>query len=206
MGLWTHRVRPGDTIAQLALEYGSTVGAISEASRLPNPDKILPGQFLLIPIPDFNYPFEEKVQWARLLYRANSAPLSELTAITQYSYQQVVWDNLEGKRVLLRISLDEVDHLNTIAQILKNLGFEPRYWVMDGQQAYWDTGLINYSTNPVEILEADIHSEYHAVTAYRELINSVPNPFIQQRITHILHEEERHITEFERLLKKISSK
>ncbi|MCL4439813.1 MAG: LysM peptidoglycan-binding domain-containing protein [Firmicutes bacterium] len=200
MALWTHDVRPGETLSGLAIEYNSSVPEIVRASGLPNPNWIIPGQKLLIPSPDFAYPREEINLWARLLLIAYAAPLSELTAITQYSYQQVVWDNLTAKEVLLRISLDETEHLNTIAQILKNLGVEPRYWVWEQEPVYWNAALVNYSTVPREILQADIHSEYHAVQSYRELINHIPERFIRGRISHILSEEERHIKEFENLL------
>lgn len=203
MALWTHQVRSGETLSQLAIDYKSSVPDIVRASGLPNPNWIIPGQKLLIPSPDFTYPQEEQDLWARLLYTAYAAPLSEMTAITQYAYQQVVWDDIEAKEVLLRIAVDEMDHLDTIAQILKNLGFEPRYWVIDGEPVYWSTALVHYSTIPREMLESDIHSEFHAVLSYRELINRIPEPFIKMRITEILHEEERHIRQFEALLKKV---
>jgi len=187
----------------LAVEYNSSIPDIVRASGLPDSNWIIPGQKLLIPSPDFAYPAEELAEWARLLLVAYAAPLSELTAITQYCYQQVVWDNLEAKEVLFRISLDEMEHLNTIAQILKNLGYEPRYWVMEGEPVYWNAVLVNYSTNPREMLESDINSEFHAVRSYRELINHIPDPFIKNRITHILNAEERHIRDFEGLLKRL---
>jgi len=206
MALWTHQVRSGETVSQLAIEYKSSVPDIVRASGLPNPNWIIPGQKLLIPAPDFNYPKEELELWARLLYVAYAGPLSETTAITQYSYQQVLWDDIEAKEVLFRISLDEMEHLNSIAQILKNLGCEPRYWVVDGEPVYWDASLVNYAPDPREMLESDIHSEFHAVRSYRELINRIPEQFIKTRITHILNEEEKHIRQFESLLKKARRK
>ena len=205
MAIWTHRVSSGETITRLAIEYNSSIPDIVRASGLPNPNWIVPGQNLLIPSPDFDYPEAQLFHWAELLFVAYAAPLSELTAITQYSYQQVVWDNLQAKEILFRISLDEMEHLNTLAQILKNLGFEPRYWVLEQQPLYWDAVLVNYSVDPLEMLEANIHSEYHAVESYRQLIEEVSEPFIKRRIAHILNEELGHIKQFESLLKRIST-
>lgn len=204
MALWTHQVKPGETLYQIAIEYNSSVPDIVRASGLPDPNWINPGQRLLVPGPDFNYSPAELASWVQLLYVAYAAPLSEMTAVAQYSYQQSVWDDLEAKNVLWRISIDEMEHLNTLAQIIKNLGYEPRYLVADGEPVYWDAALVNYSLDPLEILQADIHSEYHAVTAYRQLIAKIPDAFIKERITHILHEELGHIKEFERLLGKLS--
>ncbi len=206
MAVWTHTVRTGDTISRLAQEYRSTVKAITSANAISNSRKIVPGQQLLIPGAEFAYPPEERARWAKLLFTANSAPLGEMTAITQYSFQRVVWDNLEAKKLLLDIARDEMAHLDTISQILNNLGFEPRYWVVEPQGAYWNAGYINYSKTPQEMLEADIHSEYHAIKAYQELIASVSDPFIQHRIGHILKEEEEHARRFEQLLNKLKGR
>ena len=45
-----HTVDSDDYLSTLALEYGSTVSLIAEANNLANPNIIIPGQILLIPI------------------------------------------------------------------------------------------------------------------------------------------------------------
>lgn len=45
----TYTVRPGDTLHDISLRFGSTVRAIVEANRLQNPDLIWPGQELMVP-------------------------------------------------------------------------------------------------------------------------------------------------------------
>ena len=44
-----HIVKPGDTLAMIAHEYGSSVRAIAKANGIINPDLILAGQRLIIP-------------------------------------------------------------------------------------------------------------------------------------------------------------
>ena len=44
-----HTVRPGDSIARIASQYGTTVEAIVTANNLANPDRIAVGQKLFIP-------------------------------------------------------------------------------------------------------------------------------------------------------------
>jgi LysM repeat protein len=45
-----HTVDSDDYLSTLALEYGSTVSLIAEANNLANPNIIIPGQVLMIPI------------------------------------------------------------------------------------------------------------------------------------------------------------
>jgi LysM repeat protein len=44
-----HRVRPGETLTSIAQRYGVSVESIRQANRLPDPDRILVGQMLVIP-------------------------------------------------------------------------------------------------------------------------------------------------------------
>ncbi len=44
-----HTVRPGDSIARIASQYGTTVEAIVTANNLANPDRIAVGQKLFVP-------------------------------------------------------------------------------------------------------------------------------------------------------------
>ncbi len=46
----THVVQPGETLFRIALRYGTTVEAIARANNLINPDFIVPGQRLVIPV------------------------------------------------------------------------------------------------------------------------------------------------------------
>lgn len=45
----THVVEPGDTLLKLALLYDTSVGSIAWSNRLIDPDRIMPGQRLIIP-------------------------------------------------------------------------------------------------------------------------------------------------------------
>jgi len=44
-----HRVGPGETLTSIAQRYSVSVESISQANRLPDPDRILVGQMLVIP-------------------------------------------------------------------------------------------------------------------------------------------------------------
>ena len=51
LSIRTHTVLPGQSLATIAEEYGTTVEAIVELNKLANPDVIEVGQELLIPPP-----------------------------------------------------------------------------------------------------------------------------------------------------------
>lgn len=50
----THVVRPGENLATVAWRYGTTVWALAQANRIPNPNLIYSGQRLVIPGPCYN--------------------------------------------------------------------------------------------------------------------------------------------------------
>lgn len=53
---YTHVVRPGDTLRVLATQYGTTWQAIATRNTLPNPNRIYPGQVLIIPVGSYTAP------------------------------------------------------------------------------------------------------------------------------------------------------
>jgi len=46
-----HRVRPGESVFQIARRYGVPMSAIVQTNRLARPDLIYAGQVLTIPVP-----------------------------------------------------------------------------------------------------------------------------------------------------------
>lgn len=50
-----HTIRAGQTLGQLARQYSVTTGLIIAANRIPNPDRLIIGEALVIPTEDFNY-------------------------------------------------------------------------------------------------------------------------------------------------------
>lgn len=48
-GMETYRVQSGDTLSQIALEYGTSVESLAEENEIGNPDLIYPGEVLRIP-------------------------------------------------------------------------------------------------------------------------------------------------------------
>jgi flagellum-specific peptidoglycan hydrolase FlgJ len=63
---FTHTIRPGDTVNKLAVRYGLQADTIVRANRLANPNRVLPGQQLIIPSDDS--------------YTSSTAPSAGITA------------------------------------------------------------------------------------------------------------------------------
>ncbi len=49
-GFRVYTVQPGDTLAEIAARFGTTVQALTTVNRIPDPDVIVAGQVLLVPI------------------------------------------------------------------------------------------------------------------------------------------------------------
>lgn len=48
--MFIHVVRPGESMWQIANTYGVSVQAIAQVNQLPNPERLIPGQSLVIPV------------------------------------------------------------------------------------------------------------------------------------------------------------
>ena len=61
-------VQPGDTLYRIAQRYGTTVAALQSVNQLPNPDRLVIGQAILIPSPPLE-PLRYTVQPGDTLYQ-----------------------------------------------------------------------------------------------------------------------------------------
>lgn len=55
-------VRKGDSVYQIARRFGTTMEAIIQANNLRNPDRIYPGQILLIPTAEYPEEIPEEIE------------------------------------------------------------------------------------------------------------------------------------------------
>lgn len=72
-----HTVGRGETMYRIALQYGVTVQAISQANEIDNPNVIYSGQVLVIPVPADNNPVFQPTATA-----TTAAPVVEPTAVS----------------------------------------------------------------------------------------------------------------------------
>lgn len=190
-------VQPGDSIYKIANAYGVNMNDLIQLNQLQNPDRIYPGQILLIPGPDHEHaPIEipePYFTYAAWLYEAYAGKDSELSAVTTYLYQAVVLDRPEFDTLLRPIAFDELNHLEQLGRALRHLGVDPRYGAFTkGHWVDWRSKYINYSTDLCVLLDMNMADEAKAHHEYLDLAQKIPIPEICAMLTQMAMDEERH--------------
>jgi bacterioferritin len=89
-------------------------------------------------------------KYAQLLLEDYAGMVSEMTAVTQYSYHHFVLEdeNREAADLLSCIALVEMHHLEILAETILLLGVDPRYRTIERNNAerYWDATFVFYGT------------------------------------------------------------
>jgi rubrerythrin len=195
-------VQPGDTIFKIAKAYNVEMVEIIHLNHLKHPNRIYPGQVLLLPVLETHEPTPGEVSgeipepnftYAMWLYEAYAGTDSELSAITTYLYQAVILDRPEFDALLRPIAYEELQHLEKLALALRHLGVDPRYGSLrSGHWVDWRSRFINYTSELCALLDLDIEDEAKAHRDYLELAQKIPIPEIQCILTEIAADEERH--------------
>jgi len=191
-------VQAGDTIYKIAKAYQLDMTEIIQLNHLKHPDRIYPGQVLLLPIMDTAQPMsgeipEPNFTYAAWLYDAYAGSDSELTAITMYFYQAVILDRPEFDAIWRPIAYDEIRHLELLGIALRHLGVDPRYGSFRrGHWMDWRAKFVNYSTDLCTMLDLNMEDEAKAHAHYLDLCQKIPIPEIQAILTQMAADEERH--------------
>lgn len=191
-------VQPSDTIYKIAKAYQVEMTDVISLNHLQHPDRIYPGQVLLLPVAETMEPLpgeipEPNFTYAMWLYDVYAGQDSELTAITTYLYQAVVLDRPEFDALLRPIAYDEIRHLEQLAIALRFLGVDPRYGSFNkGHWVDWRARFINYTSELCALLDLNIEDEAKAHQHYLELCEKIPIPEIQAILAQLAADEARH--------------
>lgn len=149
----------------------------------------------------------ENTEYANLLFEDYCGISGELTAITQYVYQDFDKFNVnkEFSETLAKIAAVEMRHLELLGETIKLLGVDPKFKYHDNCNylTYWSGSFVDYTTNIVEMLKSDIKIEYEAIENYRYHISIINDKYIKRLLYRIIEDEERHIECFNMLLRQI---
>lgn len=190
-------VQSGDSVYKIAKAYGVSMAALIQLNNLQHPERIYPGQILFIPGPgiepvpmDIPEPYFTYAAW---LFEAYAGKDSELSAVTTYLYQAVVLDRPEFDALFRPIAFDELNHLEQLGRALRRLGVDPRYGTFrPGHWVDWRSKYLNYTTDLCALLDMDMEDEAKACTQYLEIAHKIPIPEIQEILTHLAADEDRH--------------
>ncbi|HAG08363.1 MAG TPA: bacterioferritin [Desulfotomaculum sp.] len=134
--------------------------------------------------------------YAQLLMEDYAGVVSELSAIGQYVYHYITFEEKHKELAELEecISLVEMHHLEMLAQVIRMLGGNPQYKVVkNNQDVYWNSSYIYYGQEICDRLASDIEGEKAAITQYQQHYKLIADPYIQRLLERIIQDETYHI-------------
>lgn len=143
--------------------------------------------------------------YAMLILDDYAGLISEMTAINQYLYHDFTLNKKypEVAKALERIALNEMRHLEVLAELVVALGEKPIYYSTSG---YWSGEYVEYGESVLDKLIADLNSEKEAINKYQRHIALIDDKNIKAILARIILDEEVHIKIFHDLIGKISKK
>ncbi len=139
---------------------------------------------------------KQDYRFGKMLYDSYAGSYGELTAITQYVYENITnEENKELRNVLMRVAMDEMHHLKILGELLVELGFIPYY--MGSRNNKWCSDRVKYKFNSVEeMMKYNIQTEKIAIKEYERLIQNTEDKCIKDVLSRIIKDEENHIRIF----------
>lgn len=123
---------------------------------------------------------------------------SELTAVLQYIYHSLYFENAGDKKtadLLKRIAVSEMTHIEILAETIKALGIDPQYGVYTPFGIdYYKASDVAYSNTIETMLLDDILGEMMAIKGYKDLLNKITDEKVIAIIKRIILDEELHLS------------
>lgn len=134
-----------------------------------------------------------------LLFDTYSGMHGELTAILQYTYESIMFNNEEISKIVKQIAIMEMHHLSILGEMLKKLGRPPVY--KSGNETLWNAKNINYvMRNVEEVMKNNIQEEHQAIRNYESLIECTNDECIKKLMERIILDEKSHIEVFNAIM------
>lgn len=151
---------------------------------------------------------EKNPYYADLLSEDYAGLVSELTAVTLYSYQHMekFSSNDEFSKIIEEIANVEMMHLELLGKTIRLLGKEPIYSTCEasrGDCIMWNANNVNYTSDLRQMLKADINSEKQAIVNYKHHLNLIDDKYIKAVLSRIILDEQHHLEIFETLLEQL---
>ncbi|MBC2581648.1 ferritin-like domain-containing protein [Clostridium sp. DJ247] len=155
------------------------------------------------PYPIVDIP-RENLYFANILMDDYCSVISEYTAISQYIYAHIISDETELSDDFLGISMVEMQHLQLLGDVIKQLGGNPVF--RSGNGLVWNSNLVPYSNSTRNRLRLAIKSEQRSIDQYNAHISKINDADIQILLKRIILDEELHIQILKDHLDKYKSK
>jgi len=143
--------------------------------------------------------------YASLLMDDYAGSVSELTAINQYLYHYfVTGEEYEAvAKMIERISITEMHHMEILAELIQLLGGDPVYKGNPNTGGtIWTAKYVYYGNDLCSRLYADINSENLAIKNYEEHIHMINDIYVQAILKRIVLDEKIHVVFFQQAIDK----
>ena len=158
-----------------------------------------------LPYPSLNN-VKKNLRFARLISPLYASAHGELNAILGYSYYATNFENYfseETAKILKRIAVAEMEHLEILANLLTKLGQDPVYGYYSPLGfEYYQTSSLSYSKTPQKMLLDAISGEMIAINDYLETANKIEEENVSAILIRIRLDEELHVKILKELLEK----
>lgn len=130
---------------------------------------------------------------ARLLQDLFGGRASETTAIMQYCFQSYVLRSARPglSDLLTAIAKVEMHHHALLGGAIFDCGKPP---LIASNCCFWSASAVDWSEEPVNVLERDIEDETRAVRSYERAAKLVRSPSLSALLLRIAEDERLHIT------------
>lgn len=148
-------------------------------------------------------------EYAKILLQNYAGAISEDTSIHLYKYQHFLQSDKwkEFSDALNMVAMDEVHHLELLAETILKLGLNPIYAVFSAitdEPEYWTSKNVNYTDEIKEMLKTDIRVESLAINQYELHKDIIDDIYVKALIDRIVEDEIEHLKVFRRLYNQIS--
>ena len=160
------------------------------------------------------------LDYAVALFRQYSGYDGELTATTQYIYQNMVLLNSDPTAAALLecIAINESRHFQILGQLIYMLGADPKLYaptrlrgepqrirgasdsaVVEGY-SWWSGDMLIYTHDFNTMIRNNIELEYIAIANYNAALRVINDVYVRPMLERIILDEQRHIVIFNQLL------
>ena len=157
------------------------------------------------PYPKIEITMKEPITIKKVIC-AYAGTKGEITASTQYVYQSFIMHpiNKNFHKILERIAIKEMQHMEILSDILIQLGVNPKFCTYIDNNINlcnnWSTCNLKYITSPVEFLKYNICLEESAIKEYNSIIETSEDENLNLVISRIIEDEESHLKLFKAML------
>ncbi|MEE0251991.1 MAG: ferritin family protein [Acutalibacteraceae bacterium] len=153
------------------------------------------------PYPPINCGIKNSM-YARIMLDNMAGNRSEMSAISLYTYNQLITDeHNEIAELFHKISIVEMRHLYIFGTLAKQLGADPRLWTSHHNRAvYWSPGFNQYPKALPQLIEHSLQEERFAVEKYTKQLNVIKDEAIIRNLKRIILDEELHVNILENYL------